>query len=224
MAKITQIKLSISNCYLLQGDRNILIDTGNPNEAQKIIAALAKQGLTLQDISLILHTHGHADHCGSTQELLHTHKIPTAIHVADRFMSDQGTNGEIKTKGITAFLVKPFINKPYPAFVADLIIDEEINLHEFGVDAKIQFTPGHTQGSISIVTDRNEAIIGDLLMGGILGGRFFSDRPDYHYFMDSIEQVDQSIRKMLNFRADTFFVGHGGPLKRKAIEAKFPIN
>jgi hydroxyacylglutathione hydrolase len=221
MTTINQIKLSISNCFLLQGDRNILVDTGNPKEGQKIIAALTKKGLALQDISLILHTHGHADHCGSTQELLRMHKIPTAIHTADRFMSDQGTNGEIKTKGVTAFLVKPFINRPYPAFAADLIIDQEINLHEFGVQAKIYFTPGHTQGSISIETDANEAIVGDLLMGGVLGGKFFSHIPDYHYFMDSVEQVNQSIQKMLSFRADTFFVGHGGPLKRVAIEEKF---
>ncbi|MGL4598223.1 MAG: MBL fold metallo-hydrolase [Bacteroidia bacterium] len=221
MTTITKIKLSISNCYLLQGDKNILVDSGNPGEGQKIIAALREKGLELRDISLILHTHGHADHCGSTQELLRVCEIPTAIHVADRFMSDQGTNGEIKTKGLTAFLVKPFINKPYPSFQTDISIEQETDLSAFGVEAKIYFTPGHTQGSISIVTDQNEAILGDLLMGGYMGGRFFSHIPDYHYFVNDLEQVNQSIKKMLNFRADTFFAGHGGPLKRKAIEAKF---
>ena len=70
MTTVHKIKLKISNCYLIEGDGKILVDTGSPGEAKTIIRELKKRNVELRDLSLILHTHGHSDHCGSTTELL----------------------------------------------------------------------------------------------------------------------------------------------------------
>jgi len=45
--------------------------------------------------------------------------------------------------------------------------------------------------------------------------------PDYHYFIDDIEEVHRSIQKILEFDSDKFYVGHGGPLTRARIEKRF---
>jgi glyoxylase-like metal-dependent hydrolase (beta-lactamase superfamily II) len=45
----------------------------------------------------------------------------------------------------------------------------------------IHSTPGHTKGSISLEFDNDGAIIGDIVMGGYMGGQFLAHLPDYHY-------------------------------------------
>lgn len=221
MTRIHKIKLKISNCYLVESTKNILVDTGSPGEGVKIIKELNTLGLSLSDISLILHTHGHSDHCGSTAELVKQHKIPTAIHSADSHITENGKNDFLKTTRLIAKFIRPFVDQSFRAFKADFFIDNYKDLTGFGVNGNIHSTPGHTKGSISIEFDNREAIIGDVMMGGFMGGQFFSHLPDYHYFADDIEEVKKAIRKILEFKADKFYVGHGGPLTRDSVKKRF---
>jgi glyoxylase-like metal-dependent hydrolase (beta-lactamase superfamily II) len=221
MTIIHLIKLKISNCFLVESTKKMLVDTGSPGEGKKIIRELRKLGVELSDLSLILHTHGHSDHCGSTAELIRNHKIPTAIHAGDRAMIENGKNGTIKTRGLFAKILKPIVDVPFPAFPADIFLDDCSDLCDFGINGKIHSTTGHTPGSVSLVFDNQEAIIGDLLMGGYIGGTFFPHLPDYHYFIDDLEEVHRSIQKILEFESDKFYVGHGGPLTRASIEKRF---
>jgi len=221
MTTVHKIKLKISNCYLVEGDKKVLIDTGCPGEAKTIIRELKKRNVELSDLSLILHTHGHSDHCGSTTELIKLHKIPTAIHSADSHMTENGKNDFLKTTRPIARFIKPFVDKPFLAFKSDIYIDNYTDLKSFGINANIHLTKGHTSGSISLEFDNKEAIIGDVMMGGFMGGEFLPHLPDYHYFADDIKEIDQSIKKILTFNVDKFYVGHGGPLKRDDIEKRF---
>lgn len=221
MTIVHKIKLKVSNCYLVEGTKKILIDTGSPGEATTIIRELKKLKVELSELSLILHTHGHSDHCGSTTELIKKHKIPTAIHSADSHMTENGKNDFLKTTRLVAKFIKPFVDKPFPSFKADIFLDHYVDLKSFGVNGMIHSTKGHTNGSISIEFDNKEAIIGDVMMGGFMGGEFLPHLPDYHYFADDIFDIDQSITKILTFKADKFYVGHGGPLQRENIEKRF---
>lgn len=221
MTRIHKIKLKISNCHLIEGNKKILVDTGSPGEGETIIKELNKLGVNLSDISLILHTHGHSDHCGSTTELLRKHKIPTAIHSADSHMTENGKNDYLKTTRLIAKFIKPFVDKPFPSFKADIFIDNYKDLTSFGINGKIHLTQGHTKGSISIECDNKEAIIGDVMMGGFMGGEFFPYLPDYHYFADDLNEIRKSITRIIKFNAEKFYVGHGGPLTRDRIEKRF---
>jgi glyoxylase-like metal-dependent hydrolase (beta-lactamase superfamily II) len=221
MTEVHRIKLKISNCYLVRGEKNILVDTGSPGEGEKITGQLRKLGVELSDLSLILHTHGHSDHCGSTAELIGYHRIPTAVHSHDRGMTEKGSNGIVKTRGLFAKILKPFVDLPSPPFKPDLHVDDYDDLSSFGVHGRIHHTPGHTEGSVSIELQDGGAIIGDLMMGGFIGGTFLPHLPDYHYFIDDLDEVHRSIIRILKFDSDTFHVGHGGPLERKRIEDRF---
>lgn len=221
MTTIHTIRLKFSNCYQVSGARNILVDTGSPGEAQNIIHKLQALGVGLSDISLILHTHGHADHCGSTVELLQQQKIPTAIHSADSHMTERGQNSPLKSEHLIARLAARFIDRPFPAFRADIFVDNYTDLSEFGCNGTLHSTRGHTSGSISIEFDSQEAIIGDVLMGGFVGGLFFPSTPGYPYVVEDAQALETSINKILDFNANTFYVGHGGPLSRERIKKKF---
>ena len=194
MTTIHPIHLSISNAYLVKGPVNMLIDTGSPGEGKKILNFLRKHGLQLSDIALILHTHGHSDHCGSTRELLHQCKIPTALHPGDLPMATSGKNGPISTTTLFSKILVPLVDKPY-----------------------MPYTPGHSKGSVSIEFDNGEMVIGDILMGGMLGGAIFPGRPGYHYFIEDRTEVHRSIERVLDRPVQRYWVGHGGPLKANDV-------
>jgi glyoxylase-like metal-dependent hydrolase (beta-lactamase superfamily II) len=223
MTRIYPIKLSISTCFLVEGTNNILIDTGSPGEEEKIIQALKKRGVELSDLSLILHTHGHSDHCGSTAELIKRHKIPTAIHSFDSHMTENGKNDYLKTTSLIATFIKPFVDKPFPAFKADIFIDDYEDLTSYGINGLLHPTPGHTKGSISLEFDNQESIIGDVLMGGYMGGQFFPHLANYHYFAEDLSAINQSIKKILAFKTNKYFLGHGGPVTRESILKRIKI-
>ena len=219
--EIIQIKLAFSNAYLVRDRKSILVDTGAPNEADKILTAVQRAGVEPSDISLILHTHGHIDHAGSTAELKRRLRVPTAVHVRDAFMLRTGTNGDVRPRNLEAKLVKRILVKPFEASEPDIIIEEEMILSDFGVDGRVIFTPGHTKGSLSVLLANKEAIIGDVMMGGWVGGEVLGSRPNYHYFIDDIGDVHTSIRKIVGSKPARVYVGHGGPLKPESIVERF---
>lgn len=219
--QVVPIKLSFSNVYLVTGRKTILVDAGAPNEADKIMKAIQTAGISTRDISLIVHTHGHFDHAGSTAALKRKLGVPVAVHVNDAFMLREGRNGEIKPRNLEARMIMAFVPKSFETSQPDILIEEEMLLTDFGVDAKVVFTPGHTAGSLSILCGNNEAMVGDLMMGGWVGGALFGSRPNYHYYIDDIDQVHHSIKKMMQFKPATFYVGHGGPLKFENVRERF---
>ena len=45
----------------------------------------------------------------------------------------------------------------------DVVVKEDTDLRDYGVDARVLTTPGHTMGSISVLTSEGDCMIGDLL-------------------------------------------------------------
>lgn len=219
--EIIKIKLSLSNAYLVKDKKSILVDTGSHNESGRILAALEKAGVNQKDISLILHTHGHVDHAGSTAELKRRLGVPTAVHHADAFMLRTGTNGIVKPRNLEASLIKFFVIKPFEPSAPDMILEHEMDLGDFGVDGRVIFTPGHTRGSLSVILGNREAIVGDIMMGGVMGGNLFGSRPNYHYFIDDLDALHSSIQKVLDCNPSKLYVGHGGPLSTGDVTRHF---
>lgn len=221
MTQIVPIRLKWSNAYLLKGRQPILVDTGSPGDKDTLIQALEREQVSLNDLSLILHTHGHGDHCGCTQALKQLSNVSVAIHQADHDMLMAGQNGELNPTRLTGWLMRPLVDLPFPGLTADIVIKDELSLEVYGVAAQLIFTPGHTVGSISIVTAEGEAIVGDLLMGGYLGSQLWRHKPRYHYFTYDLSVIRWSLKKVLRLSATKFHVGHGGPLSRQDILQQF---
>lgn len=218
---ITHIKLGFSNAYLITGRKTVMVDTGMPGEQTKILRAAEKAGIEPKDIALILHTHGHVDHAGSTAALKQVLGAPTAIHRADEGLMRAGKMNPLTPLRLESRLILPLVNKPFAPVAPDLLVDEIFDLSAFGIEGRILPTPGHTAGSISILLPGGAAIVGDVLMGGYLGGNLLGTRPNYHYFADDVPAVHASIRALLDAGVQTCYVGHGGPLARQAVERRF---
>jgi glyoxylase-like metal-dependent hydrolase (beta-lactamase superfamily II) len=206
------IALPICYAFLLKGERPALVDTGRPQDFAAIENALREHGVALDDLPLILHTHGHWDHCGSTAQLRQHTRARIAIHAADAPMMRCGNNGTLRPTSLLARLFKPILDRTCPGAEPDFLIEDEIDLAEFGVPAQVIFTPGHTAGSISVLTREGDAVVGDLVMGGYFGGWLRPHQPGLHYFADNLDLLRASIRKLLALAPRKIYPAHGGPL------------
>ncbi|HTE19970.1 MAG TPA: MBL fold metallo-hydrolase, partial [Armatimonadota bacterium] len=64
------VLLPFVNAYLVRsGDGWVVVDTGPPGCARRVLAALRRHGIPGKSVRLILLTHGHFDHTGSAVEL-----------------------------------------------------------------------------------------------------------------------------------------------------------
>lgn len=221
MTEITKINLTIANAYLVRGEKTIIVDTGAPGSAPRILRALANQGIAREDVSLILLTHAHSDHAGSAAELRRLLSAPVAVHAADAEMLRRGDNGRFIAVGWEAKLSRRFVDKPFPGLAADILVDEGIDLSAYGIDGRLLHTPGHSPGSVSLLLPCGRAIVGDILRGGMMGGIALSGRPNYPYFLyntDDKSEIRRSVRKVLAAGGQQLSVGHGGPLSVHAVE------
>jgi hydroxyacylglutathione hydrolase len=209
--------LGISNAFLLRGSRNVLVDVGSHRNSAALVQALRRANVDPGEISLVLHTHGHWDHCAASRASRLDMTAPIAIHTADAAMLRSGVNNWLVPTRLTARLIKPLVDRRFQGVEPDVFIEQEISLEEYGVDARVIFTPGHTAGSISVITGDGEAIVGDMMMGGHLGGVIFSHRPRYHYFAEDLNAVRSSIKKLMWHSLTKVYVGHGGPLDPSAV-------
>ena len=60
-----RIPVGICNCFILCGERTVLIDGGAEGNVKAFTRGMAQLGVDPKEISLILLTHGHWDHIGS---------------------------------------------------------------------------------------------------------------------------------------------------------------
>jgi hydroxyacylglutathione hydrolase len=218
---IEKINLLVANSYLIRTEKPILVDTGAPNNAKSLLKRLKRLGINPKDIALILLTHAHSDHAGSAKALREYTDAPVAVHEDDVVMLQRGQNGVMLPVGMEAQFSQPFVDRPFPGMEPDIIISSGHELSHFHLPARILHTPGHSPGSISLVFENGDAIVGDILRGGMMGGMFRSQMPTYPYFLYDMAHkaiLHASIRRVLDAGAKRLFVGHGGPLYQQDVE------
>jgi hydroxyacylglutathione hydrolase len=210
MAQVQTIKLSGVNCFLVQEEGLILIDTGAPGQHDRILKQVKKLGVNPHDIELIVITHGHGDHFGSAQKIKEFTGAKLAVHKEDADIIKEGKKvfppGLNKWGRLMAFVWKPmFALINYSGIEPDILLEEEFQLAEFGVKGRIIHTPGHTAGSVSVLLDGGEAIVGDLAMNGFPMRR----GAGMPIFGNSEREIRQSWKKLVDAGASIIYLGHG---------------
>lgn len=144
-----------TNAYLLHGSDSgdcLLVDPGAG--AERIRDSLEQQGLTPV---LILVTHCHIDHTGAVSELARRYAIPVAAHEQAAPLLQNPFNAEMAA----AF------GLDLPPAADRLLRDGEV-LTIAGVSWKVWHTPGHSPGSICLLSG-DLLVSGDTLFAGSVG-------------------------------------------------------
>jgi len=189
---VVRIKGAISNCYLLLGDRPVLVDTGAPGDLKRILAGLRSHEVTPKDLALIILTHGHSDHAGCAAELRRRSGAQVALHIGDVPLARNGRNGVLAVRDWLGRVLRPFVDEEFEAFEPDLIFRDGFALEPHGVKGRVLATPGHTSGSASVILASGEAIIGDVLRGSLV----LPNKAREHYFCNDPESNQRSIVRL----------------------------
>ncbi len=211
------IHVQYGNAYLIKGRRAILVDCGNPGEAELVAQTIRRHGIEPESLALLLITHAHLDHYGSAAELRAVAGVKTAVHRLDAAAVRRGGNAPLCAKGMTGRLAKIIAEREGGveeiAFEPDILLDGETSLEPYGVSGRVIETPGHTEGSVSVLLPGGEALVGDLLVGALS-----RRQPHLGLIPLDAEKIRRSIRKALEAGAKTFFGAHGGPYRAETVE------
>ena len=126
-------------------------------------------------------------------------------------------------QNLTARLLNRFsINPRFQSFEPDIVVKGELDLSAWGVPGKAVVMPGHTLGSLVVLLDGQQAVVGDIVLGGYLGGAIMPHRAGHHYFQADVRRNEDNIARLLKQGVETFYLGHGGPVTRESVVDAFP--
>ena len=216
------------NAYLLVGERVVVVDTGVSGHADRILAVIAKQGRVPEDVSLIVLTHGHGDHAGSVAALHEATGAPIALGAGDEEKYAAGIDFEMQGRGLVGRSALELIRSRQAARPADaepvgppadIVVAGERSLADYGIDAVIVPTPGHSRGSLSVFTAAGDALVGDLLGGGGRSRKV----PRRGIFVSDPEAMDASIATVIARAPRLVYTGHDPePFTLEQLRAAFP--
>jgi len=200
-------KLGSVNCYLIETDTGcILIDTGGSNKRTELEKELESAGCKPSNLKLIVLTHGDFDHTGNAAYLRKKFGTKIAMHHDDSGMAERGNMFWNRKKGnillgMIARILFRFGKKE--RFKTDLYIGDGYNLSEYGFDAKVLHIPGHSKGSIGILTADGDLFCGDLLEN--------TDNPNLNSIIDDLAAANTSVEKLKSLKINNVYPGRGKP-------------
>lgn len=229
--EIIRIDLKGVNCYLgKEGTNFILFDTGGhlfvdknfSNRRELLEKELENYGCHAGNLNLIVLTHGDNDHAANAAFLRNKYNTKIAMHLSDVELVDNPSLEKILGNchynsliyKIIFKLMKNQIKKlsqktleDFESFKPDITIDENYSLSEYGFSAKVLHLPGHTSGSIGILTANNDIIIGDTLTN--------VKKPAPAPNATDFKALAKSVDKLRTIDINTVYPGHGTPFEMK---------
>jgi hydroxyacylglutathione hydrolase len=207
--EINTISFGGVNCYLITTDGGfVLIDTGYAKHRADVEKELENAGCTPEKLKLILLTHGDFDHSGNAAYLRGKYGTKIAMHIDDEGMVEKGdlfynrnANFLMRIMGkILLFFLRGGLKKA-DRFTPDMYLDDDYDLSEFGFDAKVVYIPGHSKGSIGILTSGGDLFCGDLLEN--------TKKPAKNSLIADKNAFNASVEKLKSLEISTVYPGHG---------------
>jgi len=220
---IKTINLGGVNCYLTNdGGGFVLIDTGFSNKRSQLVEELENAGCRPDNLKLIVLTHGDIDHAANAAYLRQNFHARIAMHQEDAGMVEQGNMGwNRKTRPDKISLIGSMIillgsvstifspaNK-FEKFRADMFLEDRQPLFDAGLDASVIHLPGHSKGSIGILTASRDLFCGDLLWN--------MRKPGPHFLVDDLAAYTSSLEMLKSLNVKTVYPGHGSPFPMEKL-------
>jgi glyoxylase-like metal-dependent hydrolase (beta-lactamase superfamily II) len=210
--EVYPIDQGFTNSYIIHSEGTIMVDV--PFRVRDFYKANERIPFELDEIELIIITHGHFDHIASLKELKEYTGAKVAVHQND-IRGLKGSSIPVPT-GVTLWgsvsrvllnvFLTPFLSAS--PVEADIILGEErLSLSDYGVSGRVFHTPGHTEGSSSVLLESGEVFVGDLAMNMFP----LSFSPRLSIYSHDFQKLVDSWRSLLSNGAEMIYPGHGEP-------------
>ncbi len=246
--ELITLKLSVTNCFLIKDKaKYILIDTGYECEWELFCKRLKEINVSINEISHIILTHHHDDHCGLLNKILEVNDrvIVVMSYLAKDLLlkgeNDKSHGGGLVNKRIGLLwmfsakrikimitlkkYVDPKRNLKFPIYKLrdkDILITGETRLKDIGIqlNGTIIETPGHSIDSISILFDDGDCIVGDAAANMLL----FAGTKYCVIFICDIDEYYKSWSKIISMGTKEIFPAHGKPFTIEKLKQNIGKN
>ena len=196
--------MTANNCnsYFIDGPKRILIDPGHRAMFDHVEKGLKELSVTIEDIDLIICTHGHPDHLEAVQLFKGAHTQFTLHEIEWQWIDTVGRPMGA-AMGIDIDAIKP-----------DFFLQEgELSLDD--LELQVIHTPGHSPGSVCLYwSDQKVLFTGDVVFKEGLGR---TDLPG-----GDGAKLKASIKRLAELDVEWLLSGHGDPVSgAKEVKANF---
>jgi glyoxylase-like metal-dependent hydrolase (beta-lactamase superfamily II) len=157
-------------------------------------------------LTLILLTHGDFDHIGNAAYLRAAFGSRIAMHADDAPMAEAGDMfaSRKKPNALLRILVPWLIGfGQAERFTPDTLLEDGAALSSYGLEARVLSIPGHSKGSIGLLTAGGNLFCGDLFDN--------TKGPALNSLIDDREAAMLSAAKLNPLWIRTVYPGHGKP-------------
>ena len=197
--------ISYSNVFLVADKSLILIDTGMPNNAEKIFEYISKSGLSRENLKSIVITHYHPDHIGSLFDVWSKTRATVYVHEND---ADYVTGNKQLPypKGATGLFYRLLSIFTKLKFVKDVKTVKDGDV----VDGlKVVHTPGHTSGHICLYNPKEKTLFSSDMFE-IKNGEL---KPMSMAFVEDELELKASMERISKIDFENVCPGHGEFMK-----------
>jgi len=214
------------------GSGFILFDTGGhlvmdkefTNRRELLINALERAGVREGKLRLIVLTHGDNDHVCNAAYIRERFGSKIAMHLNDVCLVKnprlENLMESFRYRSFGYRVVMKFMNKTiatvmqrtldeFEPFSPDILIEDGFDLSEYGLNAKIIHLPGHTKGSVGVLTDGGDLIAGDTLAK--------PGKPSAAVNACDFKELAASVSKLQGLPIKNVYPGHGEPFMFRHI-------
>ncbi len=177
------------NTYVIRRELTVLIDPGHSRHLEKVFLQMESDGISPEEIRLILVTHSHPDHLEGIETFL---EKPVRIAMSEeeaKYLKDDGS-----------LLYEEMTQAP-PKIRVDFYLKEGA-LHLGNETFEVYQTPGHSPGSLCLYwPSRKVLFTGDVIFYGGIGRTDFPG--------GNPEALKRSIERMSCLETERLLPGHG---------------
>ena len=205
--EIKIISNRIVNCYLVKtGAGFVLVDTSLPFQRGALKKALKQAGCGPGDLKLVVLTHADFDHTGNCVYLRKKYGVKIAIHRAEAGVLENGNMllNRKNRRGIIYRTILRILGKLISSkFKPDIYLEGGEDFSAYGWDAKVLHLPGHSLGSIGVLTTGGDLFCGDLLEN--------YKQPVKTTNVDNLAELNVSVARLKSLKIKFVYPGHGKP-------------
>ena len=200
------------------------MDKGQNNRRQELIHQLEQAGCYPGSLKAIILTHGDVDHTMNAAYLRDHYQTIIVMHKEDTNLTQNLT----VDKMLSSFQFKSLILKlfflvmqktikkvsentlkNYESFYPNELIEDGGSLLQYGYEGEVIHLPGHTPGSIGILSQDGILIAGDIFSN--------TKKPITAINADNFKQLKESIQKLKSKHITIIYPGHGEPFQANRL-------